>query len=112
MYLWPRKYRMNAVLLSILFSFKLFLKITFGPFLFLALLVFWQIEGVDPDNGRVVVKLAIGGKTVTIIQHSIKLVTRKEYDKYSKDLSKSILKSSSDLCVQLEHCHGTINEWI
>lgn len=47
-----------------------------------------QIEGVDPDNARVVVKLAIGGKTVTIIQHSLKLVTRKEYDKYSKDLSR------------------------
>ncbi|NP_001007208.1 G-patch domain and KOW motifs-containing protein [Danio rerio] len=50
--------------------------------------LYGKIEGVDPDNGRVVVKLAIGGKTVTIIQHSIKLVTRKEYDKYSKDLSR------------------------
>lgn len=48
-----------------------------------------QIEGVDPDNARVVVKLAIGGKTVTISQHSLRLVTRKEYDKYSKDLSTS-----------------------
>ncbi len=63
-----------------------------------------QIEGVDPDNARVVVKLAIGSKTVTIIQHSLKLVTRKEYDKYSKDLSKS--KSSSVVC-ELFHCHFT-----
>lgn len=47
-----------------------------------------QIEGVDPDNARVMVKLAIGGKTVTISQYGIKLVGRKEYDKYSKDLSK------------------------
>lgn len=46
-----------------------------------------QIEGVDPDNARVVVKLAIGGKTVTISQYAIKLVGRKEYEKYSKDLS-------------------------
>lgn len=47
-----------------------------------------QIEGVDPDNARVVVKLAIGGKTVTVSQYAIKLVDSKEYEKYSKDLSK------------------------
>ncbi|KAM9855369.1 G-patch domain and KOW motifs-containing protein [Aulostomus maculatus] len=50
--------------------------------------LYGKIEGVDPDNARVVVKLAIGGKTVTISQYSIKLVGRKEYDKYSKDLSR------------------------
>ncbi|XP_051525840.1 G-patch domain and KOW motifs-containing protein-like [Myxocyprinus asiaticus] len=50
--------------------------------------LYGKIEGLDPDNARAVVKLAIGGKTVTIIQHSLKLVTCKEYDKYSKDLSR------------------------
>ncbi|XP_019963524.2 G-patch domain and KOW motifs-containing protein [Paralichthys olivaceus] len=50
--------------------------------------LYGKIEGVDPDNARAVVKLAIGGKTVTISQHAIKLVGRKEYDKYSKDLSR------------------------
>lgn len=48
----------------------------------------FQIEGVDPDNARVMVKLAIGSKTVTISQYAVKLVFRKEYEKYSKDLSK------------------------
>lgn len=47
----------------------------------------WQIEGVDADNARVMVKLAIGSKTVTVSQYVVKLVGRKEYDKYSKDLS-------------------------
>lgn len=47
-----------------------------------------QIEGVYADNARVVVKLAIGGKTVDISQYIVKLVGRKEYDRYSKDLSK------------------------
>ncbi|KAK3566059.1 hypothetical protein QTP86_025243 [Hemibagrus guttatus] len=47
-----------------------------------------SIEGLDTDNARVVVKLAIGGKLVTISQHSIRLVPQKEYDKYSKDLSR------------------------
>lgn len=46
-----------------------------------------QIEGVDPDNARVMVKLAIGSKTVTVSQYAVKLVGRKEYEKYSKDLS-------------------------
>ncbi|KAI5094797.1 G-patch domain and KOW motifs-containing protein [Silurus meridionalis] len=50
--------------------------------------LYGMIEGVDTDNARVVVKLAIGGKSVTISQHSLRLVPRKEYDKYSKDLSR------------------------
>lgn len=47
-----------------------------------------QIEGVDADNARVMVKLAIGSKTVTISQYAVRLVGRKEYEKYGKDLSK------------------------
>ncbi|XP_026867990.2 G-patch domain and KOW motifs-containing protein [Electrophorus electricus] len=47
-----------------------------------------KIEGVDADNARVVVKLAIGGKAVTISQHAVRLIPQKEYDKYSKDLSR------------------------
>ncbi|KAL6456744.1 hypothetical protein MHYP_G00352880 [Metynnis hypsauchen] len=50
--------------------------------------LYGKIEGVDPDNARVVVKLAIGGKSVTISQYSLRLVPQKEYDKYSKDLSR------------------------
>ncbi|MCI4381148.1 hypothetical protein PGIGA_G00248390 [Pangasianodon gigas] len=50
--------------------------------------LYGKIEGVDTDNARVVVKLAIGGKSVTISQYSLRLVSRKEYDKYSKDLSR------------------------
>ncbi|XP_046896833.1 G-patch domain and KOW motifs-containing protein [Hypomesus transpacificus] len=50
--------------------------------------LYGKIEGVDPDNARVVVKLAIGSKTVTISQYGLKLVDRKEYEKYSKDLSR------------------------
>nr|XP_046251545.1 G-patch domain and KOW motifs-containing protein [Scatophagus argus] len=50
--------------------------------------LYGKIEGVDPDNARVMVKLAIGGKTVTLSQYAVKLVGRKEYDKYSKDLSR------------------------
>lgn len=43
---------------------------------------------MDPDNARLMVKLAIGGKTVTVSQYAVQLVGRKDYDKNSKDLSK------------------------
>ncbi|XP_060930801.1 G-patch domain and KOW motifs-containing protein [Limanda limanda] len=50
--------------------------------------LYGKIEGVDPENARAVVKLAIGGKTAAISQHALKVVERKEYDKNSKDLSR------------------------
>ncbi|KAK7880738.1 hypothetical protein WMY93_032622 [Mugilogobius chulae] len=50
--------------------------------------LYGKIEGLDADNARVMVKLAIGGKTVTISQYAVKLVGRKEYEKYGKDLSR------------------------
>ncbi|XP_021472122.2 G-patch domain and KOW motifs-containing protein isoform X1 [Oncorhynchus mykiss] len=50
--------------------------------------LYGKIEGIDPDNARVMVKLAIGSKTVTISQYALKLVDRTEYDKNCKDLSR------------------------
>ncbi|XP_029464057.1 G-patch domain and KOW motifs-containing protein [Rhinatrema bivittatum] len=50
--------------------------------------LYGTVEGVDPDNARVMVKLAIGGKVVTITQYSLKLVNKKEFEKYGRDLSR------------------------
>ncbi|KAJ8259254.1 hypothetical protein COCON_G00182660 [Conger conger] len=50
--------------------------------------LYGKIEGLDPDNARLMVKLAIGGKTVTVSQYAVQLVARKDYDKNSKDLSR------------------------
>ncbi|XP_068605940.1 G-patch domain and KOW motifs-containing protein [Brachionichthys hirsutus] len=50
--------------------------------------LYGKIEGIDPDNARVMVKLAIGGQTVTVSQYAVKLVGSKEYDKSSKDLGR------------------------
>lgn len=50
--------------------------------------LYGKIEGVDADNARLMVKLAIGGKTVTVSQYTVKLVPRKEYDRNSRDLSR------------------------
>ncbi|XP_059588567.1 G-patch domain and KOW motifs-containing protein isoform X2 [Alligator mississippiensis] len=46
-----------------------------------------SIEGLDPDNARAMVKLALGGQTVTLSQHSLQPVTWKEYKRLGKDLS-------------------------
>lgn len=46
------------------------------------------IEGLDEDNARVMVKLTLSGKIVTQSQYSVKLVSKKEYNKYSKYLNK------------------------
>ncbi|XP_071118672.1 G-patch domain and KOW motifs-containing protein-like [Haliotis cracherodii] len=46
------------------------------------------IEGLDDDNARTMVKLTLSGKIVTISQYSIELVSKKDYEKFSKYLNK------------------------
>ena len=48
----------------------------------------WQVLGIDEDNARVMVSLAVGGSAATVSQYAIKLVTKAEFDKFSKYLSK------------------------
>nr|XP_056720426.1 G-patch domain and KOW motifs-containing protein [Euleptes europaea] len=50
--------------------------------------LYGKIEGTDADNARIMVKLAIGGKIVTVSQHGVRPVAQKEYDKFAKDLSR------------------------
>lgn len=47
-----------------------------------------QIEGMDEDNARLMLKLTVSGKLVTVSQYNTKLVSKNEYDKYSKYISK------------------------
>jgi len=46
------------------------------------------VVGIDEDNARVMVSLAVGSSMTTVSQYTIKLVTKTEFDKYSKYLSK------------------------
>ncbi|XP_052780310.1 G-patch domain and KOW motifs-containing protein-like [Mya arenaria] len=46
------------------------------------------IEGVDEDNARLMVKLTISGKLVSVSQYNTKLVAADEYQKYSKYINK------------------------
>ncbi|VDL85335.1 unnamed protein product [Schistocephalus solidus] len=45
------------------------------------------VEGIDGDTGRVVVKLSVTKEIQRIMQAALRLVTRKEYDKFSNYLS-------------------------
>ncbi|KAK3608339.1 hypothetical protein CHS0354_030794 [Potamilus streckersoni] len=50
--------------------------------------LYGMIEGIDEDNARVMIKLALSSKVVTVSQYAVKLVTAKEFNKYSKYLNK------------------------
>ncbi|XP_002734070.1 G-patch domain and KOW motifs-containing protein-like [Saccoglossus kowalevskii] len=50
--------------------------------------LYGKIEGVDEDNSRVLVKFAISNQTANISQYAVKIVDKKEYRKYSLDISR------------------------
>uniref|UniRef100_A0A023FKC7 G-patch domain-containing protein n=1 Tax=Amblyomma cajennense TaxID=34607 RepID=A0A023FKC7_AMBCJ len=50
--------------------------------------LYGQVEGLDDDNGRVIVKLALGGKTVSVSELFIALVSKKDYQRDGKLLNK------------------------
>ncbi|OCT65481.1 hypothetical protein XELAEV_18041721mg [Xenopus laevis] len=50
--------------------------------------MYGKVEGIDPDNSRAMITLAIGGKVVTVSLFSLRLVNSAEYTKYAKDLSR------------------------
>ncbi|XP_033643445.1 G-patch domain and KOW motifs-containing protein-like [Asterias rubens] len=50
--------------------------------------LYGKIEGVDEDNARLVIKLALSGQSATLSQSSVKIVDKDEYRKFSRDLSR------------------------
>lgn len=49
---------------------------------------FFKIQGLDGDTGRAVVLLTVAKENVYVLQHTVRLVTDKEYSQYSKCISK------------------------
>jgi len=67
--------------------------------------LYGEVEGLDPDAGRVMLKLGVGGATVSVSENVIKLVTNKEFkekgkvvnlEKYDKYKEKERLKKEDD----------------
>jgi G patch domain and KOW motifs-containing protein len=47
----------------------------------------FQVSGIDCENARVLVAMTIDSEVVSVSQYAVKLVTKKEFDKFSKYLS-------------------------
>merc|ERR1712203_1272768 len=54
--------------------------------------LYGEVEGLDPDAGRVMLKLGVGGATVSVSENVVKLVTNKEF----KEKEKERLKKEDD----------------
>ncbi|XP_070558433.1 G-patch domain and KOW motifs-containing protein-like [Ptychodera flava] len=50
--------------------------------------LYGKIEGVDEDNSRILIRLAISNQTANVSQYAAKIVSQKEYKKYSLDISR------------------------
>jgi len=47
-----------------------------------------EIVGLDEDNARIMGRLTLSKSTVTLSQHGVRLVTKEEYEKFSKLINK------------------------
>lgn len=68
--------------------------------------LYGEVEGLDEDNGRVMMKLGVGGNTVSISENVIKLVTKEEYkmkgkvvnlEKYNEYKEKERIKKEDEV---------------
>ncbi|XP_058569776.1 G-patch domain and KOW motifs-containing protein [Neofelis nebulosa] len=66
--------------------------------------LYGKVEGLDPDNVRAMVRLAVGSRMVTVSEYYLQPVSQQEFDKNSLDLSQ-MRKTSS---VQQ---NGTASSW-
>lgn len=46
------------------------------------------VQGIDVEEARCIIKMAIGGKSEVVSQYSLQLVNKKDYDKNAKDISR------------------------
>jgi len=54
--------------------------------------LYGEIEGMDEETARVVMKLVLGGEKVSVSENSIKLVTKKEFKDWGKIVNKDKYK--------------------
>lgn len=61
-----------------------------------------QIEGLDEENARIIVRLALGGSTVSVSENVVRLVTKKEYKQYGKVINKETYDKYKDEQIERE----------
>ncbi|XP_036127616.1 G-patch domain and KOW motifs-containing protein [Molossus molossus] len=57
--------------------------------------LYGKVEGLDPDNVRAMVRLAMGSRMVTVSEYCLRPVSQQEFDKNSLDLGQ-VSKTSSE----------------
>lgn len=62
------------------------------------------IAGVDEDNARIVITLAIGGDIVTVSQFSIKLISTQEFNKISKYIINDNMNKYTEKMPSFDNC--------
>ena len=68
---------------------------------------------MDDDNNRCMVKLSLSGETVSVSHFSVRLVDKKEFDKYSRYLNKGMCLEI-DVLVYYYHTYqrSLILDWL
>lgn len=66
--------------------------------------LYGKVEGLDPDNVRAMVRLAVGSRMVTVSEYYLRPVSQQEFDKNSLDLSRMRKTSSAEQ-------NGTASSW-
>ena len=52
--------------------------------------LYGEVDGMDDEAARVFVRMAVGGKVVSVSENAVKVVGKKEYKKYSKVINKDM----------------------
>ncbi|XP_058905944.1 G-patch domain and KOW motifs-containing protein isoform X2 [Kogia breviceps] len=61
--------------------------------------LYGKVEGLDPDNARAMVRLAVGSRMVTVSEYCLRPVSQQEFDKNSLDrsqVSKTSLRQQNE----------------
>ncbi|KAK6990314.1 G patch domain and KOW motifs-containing protein [Biomphalaria glabrata] len=76
--------------------------------------LYGTVEGLDEDNAYVIVKLALSGNVIYVMQNYISLVGKTEFEKYSKYLNKGkadkYKESEAKASTKIEKAHYESNE--
>ncbi|XP_007956569.1 G-patch domain and KOW motifs-containing protein [Orycteropus afer afer] len=66
--------------------------------------IYGKVEGLDPDNVRAMVRLAVGNRVVTVSEYYLRPVSQQEFDRNPSELGQGSKTSS-------EQQNGTASSW-
>ncbi|XP_008060933.1 G patch domain and KOW motifs-containing protein [Carlito syrichta] len=67
--------------------------------------LYGKVEGLDPDNVRAMIRLAVGSRMVTVSEYFLRPVSQQEFDKNSLDLRQQNGTASSQKALRNQDLH-------